>query len=383
MRWIVTIMLCAMMLPISASAQKNEEQARQNDVVTAAQSVVRVALIANDPKQGDYLLGHGSGVAVAPGLIVTNAHVIAPLRESPSIEISIVPSQGDQRYEGRLLASDSRADLALIRMEEGIVEPLLVFTGRPADTGRVAAIGYPGSVDLAENLSASERVRPIPAVRTFGQLSGGRSRRDVDTLLHTAAMARGNSGGPLVDECGRIIGINSFGALAQQNDAEFGFAISAREIIPFLQNADVRPEITTEGCIPLPERERREAEEQARADDLVRERELLAVYEARELSLAIAVALLVIGAMLLLGGVIAMFFRGRWQQGSLLGSLSIGVGIALIAGSFYVFISRPGLASTLDAPPAEEAVANDNDAAEADAESDDEGDGEDQAEAAE
>ena len=52
-------MLCVAMLPISASAQKNEEQAQQNDVVTAAQSVVRVALIASDPKQGDYLLGHG------------------------------------------------------------------------------------------------------------------------------------------------------------------------------------------------------------------------------------------------------------------------------------------------------------------------------------
>lgn len=383
MRWILTLMLCVAMLPISASAQKNEEQAQQNDVVTAAQSVVRVALIASDPKQGDYLLGHGSGVAVAPGLIVTNAHVVAPLRESPSIEISIVPSQGDERYEGRLLASDSRADLALIRMEEGIVEPLLVFTGRPADTGRVAAIGYPGSVDLAENLSARERVRPIPAVRTFGQLSGGRSRRDVDTLLHTAAMARGNSGGPLVDECGRVIGINSFGSLAQQNDAEFGFAISARELIPFLQSADVRPEITTEGCIPLPERERRAAEEQARADDLQRERELLAVYEARELSLAIAVALLVIGAMLLLGGVIAMFFRGRWQRGSLLGSLSIGVGIALIAGSFYVFLTRPSLASTLDEPAAEEAANDNAEAADADAEGDGEAESDEQAEAAE
>ena len=342
-------MLSLAMMPVTASAQKDEaETATRSDVVVAAQSVVRVALIASDPKQGEYLLGHGSGVAVAPGMIVTNAHVIAPLRESPNIAISIVPSSGDERYPGRLIASDSRADLALIRMEDGIVEPLSVFTGRPPDTGRVAAIGYPGSVDLAENLSASERVRPIPAVRTFGQLSGGRSRRDVDTLLHTAAMARGNSGGPLVDECGRILGINSFGALAEQNDAEFGFAISARELIPFLQNADVRPEITTEGCIPLPERERQEAAEQARAEQLQRERERLELYEARELGLAIAVAMLVIGASLFAGGIVAMFFRSRWQQGSLVGSLAIGIGIALIAGSVYVFFNRPSLQTLFD-----------------------------------
>ncbi|MEO1168988.1 MAG: serine protease [Pseudomonadota bacterium] len=344
MRLITAWLLVLAVLPVSASAQKGEEQtATQNDVVIAARSVVRVALIGNDDKRGEYLLGHGSGVAVAPGLIVTNAHVIAPLRESPNIAVSIVPSSGEQRYPGTLLASDSRADLALIRMEEGIVEPLTVFTGRPADTGRVAAIGYPGSVDLAENLSATERVQPIPAVRTFGQLSGGRSRRDVDTLLHTAAMARGNSGGPLIDECGRIIGINSFGALAEQNDAEFGFAISARELIPFLQRAEVRPEITTEGCIPLPERVRQQAAEQARADELARDRERLALYEARELGLAIAVAMLVIGAALFAGGIVAMFFRGRWQRGSLVGSLAIGVGIALVAGSVYVFFNRPSL----------------------------------------
>ena len=355
MRWITVILAWLALLPIAASAQKGDEQASTpNDVVVAAQSVVRVALIATHPKQGEYLLGHGSGVAVAPGLIVTNAHVVAPLRESPNIAISIVPSSGDERYPGNLLSSDTRADLALIRMEEGIVEPLTIFTGRPSDTGRVAAIGYPGSVDLAENLSASERVRPIAPVRTFGQLSSGRSRRDVDTLLHTAAMARGNSGGPLVDECGRVVGINSFGALAEQNDAEFGFAISAREIIPFLQRAEVRPEITTDGCVPSPERARRNAAEQIRAEDRARERQRQALYEARELGLATAVALIVIGSMLFAGGVIAMFFRGRWQRGSLVGSLCIGLGIALMAGSVYVFFDRPSLTSLYDEPEAEE-----------------------------
>lgn len=351
MRWITALLVLLAALSIPAIGEKVDEQtATQNDVVIAARSVVRVAFIGNDSKLGEYLLGHGSGVAVAPGLIVTNAHVVAPLRESPNIAISIVPSSGEERYPGRLLASDSRADLALVRMEDGFVEPLPIFTGRPPDTGRVAAIGYPGSVDMAENLSASERVRPIPAVRAFGQLSGGRSRRDVDTLLHTAAMARGNSGGPLVDECGRIIGINSFGAPAEQNDAEFGFAISAREIIPFLQRAEVRPEITTEGCIPLPERVRREAAEQARADDLARDRERLALYEARELGLAVAVAMLVIGASLFAGGIVAIFFRGRWQRGSPVGSLAIGVGIALIAGSVYVFFNRPSLSTLFDEP---------------------------------
>jgi S1-C subfamily serine protease len=349
--WLTVLAL----LPIAAAAQKGEDQpSSQNDVVVASRSVVRVAIIGNDPKRGEFLLGHGSGVSIAPGLIITNAHVVAPLQQSPNIALSIVPSSGDQRYPGRLLASDTRADLALIRTQEGVIEPLTIFTGRPDDTGRVAALGYPGSVDLAENLSARDRVQPTPAVRTFGQLSGGRSRRDVDTLLHTAAMARGNSGGPLVDICGRIIGINSFGSLTEANDAEFGFAISARELIPFLQRANVQPTITTDGCVPTAERARIDAAEQAQTAASNRQRSREELYEARELGLAISVGLLVIGALLLAGGVVAMLYRHRWRRGALVGSLCLGVGIALMAGSVYVFLNRPSLAAPPQNAPAEQ-----------------------------
>lgn len=341
---VVIMAWLALLLPAAILAQKEESAqpaAAQSEVVAAARSVVRVAIIGRDPKQGtEFLLGHGSGVAIAPGLIVTNAHVVAPLSGNPNIGVSIVPSEGNQRYPGQLLAADPRADLALIRMQEGIVPPATVFTGTPPDTGRVAALGYPGSVDSAENLSADERVSPLAAVRTFGQLSGGRSRRDVDTILHTAPMARGNSGGPLVDECGRVIGINSFGTLAEANDAEFGFAISVRELIPFLQRADVQANVTTEACVPAPAREAQALAEQARERDAAEQR----LIEARELGLAVAVALIVVGALLLAGGGVAMLYRRKWKRGSLVGSIGIGVGIALMAGSVYVFLNRPSLA---------------------------------------
>ncbi|MBC2777362.1 S1C family serine protease [Parasphingopyxis marina] len=364
------VLALLMLLPVTASAQKGENgEAERSQVVVAAQSVVRVALIANDPKQGEYLLGHGSGVAVAPRMIVTNAHVVAPLRESPNIAISIVPSSGSRRYPGELVASDTRADLALIRMQGGDITPLTIFTGSPDETARVAAIGYPGSVDLAENLSATDRVSPIPAVRTFGQISGGRSRRDVDTLLHTAAMARGNSGGPLVDECGRVIGVNSFGSLAEANDAEFGFAISAREIIPFLRANNVQPEITTDRCIPATQRALQSAAEQNREAFIEAERERQRLYEARELQLALAVALIVVGALLLAGGVVAMLYKNKWRRGAVVGTVSIGVGIGLMAASVYVFVNRPSLAlADVPTPAASDAGAAEAPAEEADPE---------------
>lgn len=85
MRWITALLVLLAALSIPAIGEKVDEQtATQNDVVIAARSVVRVAFIGNDSKLGEYLLGHGSGVAVAPGLIVTNAHVVAPCANRPT-----------------------------------------------------------------------------------------------------------------------------------------------------------------------------------------------------------------------------------------------------------------------------------------------------------
>ncbi len=342
--------LFMVLAPGAITAQKDDSEGPQtNDIVAAASSVVRVALIGSDPKAGEFLLGHGSGVAIGPGLIVTNAHVVAPLREAPNIAITIVPSAGNLRYSGQLVAVDERADLALIRTREGVVEPLAIYSGRPEDTGRVAAIGYPGSVDLAENLSANDQVSPMQAVRTLGQLSGGRSRRDVDTLLHTAPMARGNSGGPLVDECGRVIGINSFGTLAEANDAEFGFAISARELIPFLERANVRPNVTAEACVPASERAR-----QTQADaERERDRRIRRIIEQREFGLGVAVGLLVLGALVLAGGGVSLLYRNSWKRARIVGALGIVSGVLLIALAVFIFLNRPSLANVDDEARAE------------------------------
>lgn len=345
----ILIAICVALLSPAAFAQDDdkggEQQATQNDVVIASRSVVRVALIGNDPQRGQIFLGHGSGVMVADGYVVTNHHVVEPMLQDGRITAFIVPSEGEQGFQGQVVTTDPRADLALITTRRGVVQPLSVFTGTPEATARVAAIGYPGNVDLAENLSVDDRVRPLAAVRTFGQLSGGRSRRDVDTLLHTAAMARGNSGGPLIDECGRVIGINSFGALAQQNDAEFGFAISARELVPFLQNADIQPEITTEGCVPLDERQR-QAQEAAERE---RDESIQEVAERREMYLAAAVAMMVIGALLIGGGIVAMIYRSRLRTKSLLGWLGLVIGPILMIAAVYVFLNRPSLSDLEEA----------------------------------
>jgi len=323
------------------------------DIAAVSRSVVRIVLVAEADGQV-YYVGHGSGVAVSPTRIVTNAHLVAMLREDPSIVIGIVPSQGSESYGGKLVAYSPGNDLALIALENGRLPPATLLAKPLEDGARVIAIGYPGSVDRAEGLSVGELVEPMAPVKTPGVVSSGRSTRDFDTLLHTAPIAQGNSGGPLVDDCGRVVGINSFGSLSDGNDAEFGFAVSNRELIAFLRKAKVDVNLNATPCrsaaeISSAERARSEAaladaRARARAEESARSERLGTataraerdIAMARENHLALAALLLALGV-LAGSGAMLLYSRGDLQRTR----YAAGGGGALALGAILVFALRP------------------------------------------
>lgn len=236
------------------------------DIAAASRSVVRVVLITRN-SDGVSLVGHGSGFAVAPDLIVTNAHVVAPLAEDSTMRVGIVPSQGKSGYFARIVAFSPKNDLALLRLsEKGTLSPATLFTGAVTDGEDVYAVGYPGNVDQAQGLNPADLMSPTAPVKTRGAVSAGRSSKGFDTILHTAAIGSGNSGGPLLDGCGRVIGANSFGTVSDTSaDSEFYFAVSMREITRFLINAGISPRTTGEPCRSLAELDAAERERLAGA----------------------------------------------------------------------------------------------------------------------
>ncbi len=202
------------------------------DLTAASRSVVRVALVATDGDSA-YFVGHGSGVVVAPGRVLTNAHVVELTRSEPNIVIGIIPPEGKKSYGGRVVAFSPGNDLALIAYDPGAnLAVATFFSGVPQDSQQVTAIGYPGSVDRAQGMNLQDIIHPMSPIRTTGNVSAGRQSKQFDTILHTALLASGNSGGPLVDECGRVLGVNSFSAISDGNDeAGYYFAVSDREIM--------------------------------------------------------------------------------------------------------------------------------------------------------
>lgn len=147
----------------------------------------------NYSSYGDNLV-FGSGVIYkSNGYIVTNAHVVSDMET-----IVVVLSSG-KSYKARLKAIDEQSDLACIKIDKGMLKPVIfgdikqVVVGRP-----VVAIGTPLSFSLRNSASK-------------GIISGINRSADGEYrfIQSDAAINGGNSGGPLVDLSGRVIGINT------------------------------------------------------------------------------------------------------------------------------------------------------------------------------
>src|SRR6478735_1812122 len=325
------------------------------DIDAAARGVVRVVIVEIS---GDDVIpiSHGTGFAVSPERVVTNAHVVAEARQDDELAIGIVPSDGASAVYGRLVAVSQRNDLALIATTSPMHLPPLTISGNAtADSGAVTAVGYPMNVDRAQGLSMSDIFRAQPPVKSTGSLAGRRPTRDFDSLLHTAPIARGSSGGPLLDDCGRVIGVNSFGAESSGADAEFFFAVSARELLSFLHANDVAPQVNGMPCRSLAdleaaERDRAEraqmtAQLRAEADEeaLARRREderrgvEFALMAERENGMALALVLL-IAALGAGGAAYVLHERGERERTKIVGAVA---GLA-VAGALVAWILRPG-----------------------------------------
>ncbi|MFH1783623.1 MAG: Do family serine endopeptidase, partial [bacterium] len=145
------------------------------------------------------LEGTGSGVIIDPsGYILTNHHVIA---QANQIKVTLSGKE-DQKYDGRVIGKDARTDLAVIKIDSG--EPFPAVPLGDSDKVRVGewviAIGSPFGLQQTVTsgiISAKRQSIPIEG------------QRFEDMLQTDAAINRGNSGGPLVNLRGEVIGINS------------------------------------------------------------------------------------------------------------------------------------------------------------------------------
>jgi serine protease Do len=342
------------LLPASALASA--------DTDAVARSVVRVVVISAN-EDGEAGVGMGSGVAIAPNRILTNAHVVKQARESDGF-VGIVPSEGRKRFEGRIVAYREDLDLAVVDIGTGRLPPATLYSGVMPDGAGVTALGYPYAVDRAIASGIDAMIVPQSPLKTLGHVVGRRSNANYDTVVHDASIGRGNSGGPLVDSCGRVVGINSFLSVSEGIDSTFAFAISEREVAAFLKANGVAASAVTTPCLS-------DGEASARAAALAKADDAQAALEAgrtaageakaakekasirddiaaeRENGFALAGVLFVVGALALGSGLVLMS-SGKRATRRRNSTIAFALGGLLAIGAVVVFFGRPKLADVED-----------------------------------
>lgn len=200
-------------------------------VVAAVQpSVVKIRGVA----PGCQKVLEGTGFVVGPDHVMSNAHVVAG-------SDSVTVESAGQTYDAVVVSYDPNADISMLYVPNLPAQPL-TFAPDPAVTGTDALVlGYPGGGDFAATPS---RVREVIELNGPDIYRTTTVNREVYTIRGT--VRQGNSGGPLIDSDGQVLGV-VFGAAV--DDTETGFVLTANEVERQMSKVNDTERAPTGSCV--------------------------------------------------------------------------------------------------------------------------------------
>jgi hypothetical protein len=206
-----------------AAAAVGPRPAAAFDAKIVDQSVVRILVVGVKPNGERVCCLTGTGFVVGPDMVATNAHVVddTELKNAGATSSIIVVPDGDLKNlkQGKVMWRSDELDLAVVSFP-GLNRPVITLhAGTPLEYPpkgeKVYAVGFPG---IADKLIREENQISLVSTVTQGVVGkivvgvsavekfGTKSRPIVQ---HNAPFNPGNSGGPLLDDCNVVVGVNT------------------------------------------------------------------------------------------------------------------------------------------------------------------------------
>ncbi len=313
-RWRLVFFLIALLLPCRAVSAP--------DFDALEKSVVRIV------RQTDQGLGAGTGFAINDqGYIATNVHVIADANS-----IKAIPTNSNELYDVEVIATSQELDLAIAYIPD-ITLPPITLSLTPAIKGqKVWSIGYPGGAD---------RNRPAhdPTVQdgVIGRIFWGAwHTQELRIIQHNAPTNPGNSGGPLLDDCSRAVGVNTQASLVVITSPSSGvtrvphaagiyWSSHIEELADLLDDHGIAFQAAGDDCVAAggtessggAEKAQREAEKAQQEAETARREAEQARVQAEEASDQFFVWLLLLGGVALVALVVALKKPRQFAQQTL------------------------------------------------------------------
>jgi S1-C subfamily serine protease len=210
-------------------------------VTLPSDAAVRAAVLAAEPStvqiagQGCGVIQEGSGFVVAPDYVVTNAHVVAGIAHP-----AVLDTRG--RHAAIVTLFDPELDIAVLHVP-GLTDPPATLDSGLVGRGTTGAVlGYPEGGPFQYGAAAVEAVFQATGLDIYG------TAQTVRTVYQLSALVQpGNSGGPLVEPNGMVVGV-VFARSTTDNNV--GYALAMPKVMQDVHAGDTRTQaVSTGGCV--------------------------------------------------------------------------------------------------------------------------------------